>query len=34
MPPHLIRLADHSFDLIVSVLGAMSAPKPFDAALS
>jgi ubiquinone/menaquinone biosynthesis C-methylase UbiE len=28
----LSGLADHSFDLVVSVFGAMFAPKPFDVA--
>src|SRR5262245_51321879 len=29
---NLHELADHSFDLVVSIFGAMSAPKPFDVA--
>lgn len=29
---HLHELADHSFDLVVSIFGAMFAPKPFDVA--
>lgn len=28
----LVELADHSFDLVVSIFGAMFAPKPFDVA--
>src|SRR6188508_2284558 len=29
---NLSELADHSFDLVVSIFGAMFAPKPFDVA--
>lgn len=29
---HLERLSDHSFDLVVSIFGAMFAPKPFEVA--
>ena len=29
---HLHDLKDHSFDLVVSIFGAMFAPKPFDVA--
>jgi ubiquinone/menaquinone biosynthesis C-methylase UbiE len=30
--PNLHELADHSFDLVVSIFGAMFAPRPFDVA--
>ena len=32
MRPNLQELKDHSFDLVVSIFGAMFAPKPFDVA--
>ena len=32
MPSDLHELADQSFDLVVSIFGAMFAPKPFDVA--